>query len=439
MPLDTRIPLAAVAPKIDFDPTAGYVKIAQLQHYAQQGQLTGLKLQEAQREQQDDVALRDVWARYKDQDLTQAPTQQKFLGDVGAAAGPKAYATLGKLFGEQAKTMQDLKNAKLETEKREVELALKMLEHSTDDTTWKANRALAVQRHGPEATAGLPEAYDPQALLTMQQRLEARHKDLTHQLGVRTADQRDAQLDETRRGHDLTAQTTREGHAVTREGHGVTREGHAVTRDSTKATVGLEKLQLDLAEAQRKAGGAELNPTERTNLLLKVRSDIRTEPVYQTFATARTAYGNVQEGVQRNDGVGDLAVGYGLASLLDPRPSVVREQEFSNIENAQGALQKLLNSPDKFFEGDRLKPEYRQKFLALATQLYAKRQANARDELGSVYGGILKPMNARLEDVLPGLEPPGSAGGTPIPGPGPAQAGTPAPGADLLEKYRSTP
>jgi hypothetical protein len=159
-------------------------------------------------------------------------------------------------------------------------------------------------------------------------------------------------------------------------------------------------------------------PEDRRKLLTGLRSDIRNEPTHKLFQDVRSGYQNVRIGAERDDAAGDLALISGLARIIDPG-GTVHEGEFRNVEEAQGVLQKYLNTPQKFFEGDRLTPENRRKLLSLAHALAKEKLTTARTELTSVYGPLAKEGNIEMSQLLPleDLKPLG-AGSAAVPTPG---------------------
>lgn len=74
-------------------------------------------------------------------------------------------------------------------------------------------------------------------------------------------------------------------------------------------------------------------------------------------------------GLEKNDGVGDLASIFTFMKTLDP-DSVVRESEFATAENSSGAFRKYWNIWNKLRRGDRLTETQREQFKEVGIDLY---------------------------------------------------------------------
>lgn len=154
------------------------------------------------------------------------------------------------------------------------------------------------------------------------------------------------------------------------------------------------------AEAERKRQAQPMLPEDRRKLLTGLRSDIRQEPTFKIYQQVRNGYQNVQVGAKSNSAVGDLAIINGLAKVLDPE-GVVMTGEARNVEEAQGQLQRWFNTPQKFFEGDRLAKENRPRFLELARQVAQEKLTTAQKELRAVYEPLAKEGNIAFDQLLP--------------------------------------
>ena len=155
-----------------------------------------------------------------------------------------------------------------------------------------------------------------------------------------------------------------------------------------------------LYDLKRQQQSGPLLPEDRRKLIMNLRSDIRQEPTFKTYQDVRNGYQNVQEGATANNAQGDLAIVYGIAKILDPG-SVVREGEFATVEGAQGRLQQIMNTTQKFFTGDRLTPENRQRFLEMAQRLAKQKTTTAEQELRKVYEPFAKEGNFDFGQLLP--------------------------------------
>lgn len=186
------------------------------------------------------------------------------------------------------------------------------------------------------------------------------------------------------------------------------------------ARVRAEEQERYQQKTQQQAG--PMLPEARRELFTKLRTDIRQEPTFQTYQAVRNGYQNVQIGADGNNAIGDLAIVNGIAKIFDPSSAVMRG-EAATVEEAQGRLQVILNSPQRFFEGDRLTPQARQSILALAQTLARRKLTTAEKELRQVYEPFAKEGGFQFSQLLPLEDIPAATSGNP------AQAGTPAPAA----------
>ena len=60
-----------------------------------------------------------------------------------------------------------------------------------------------------------------------------------------------------------------------------------------------------------------------------------------------------------------------------------------------------FNSPARFFEGDRLTPENRQRFLRMAHELAKEKLTTAQTELRAVYEPLAKKAGLDFGQILP--------------------------------------
>lgn len=134
---------------------------------------------------------------------------------------------------------------------------------------------------------------------------------------------------------------------------------------------------------------------EQRSELQRVQGNVRQDPDIKDFITIRDGFERVQEGANRDDSQGDLALLFGYMKLLDPN-SVVRETEFANAEQAQGTLQRVMNIPDKFIRGTRLTAEGRKHFAEAAKDLYARKEKQYQKAY-DFYGNQLDEYNIPRE------------------------------------------
>ena len=195
----------------------------------------------------------------------------------------------------------------------------------------------------------------------------------------------------------------------------------------------IAKLQNETAKMKRDASG-EMSDTDRRKLQLQIRGDIRQEPTYKDYQSTLAGYTNVAIGAKRADAQGDLAIVNGTVRLLDPG-SVNRPSEVAAAMAAQGWLEWAQTWIPRVRAGEALAPEVRQRFLSMAQQIFESYSNRTTEELGKVYGSVLKGSGIPLTDVFvqPGISiAPESSGATISLDAGPGgneQPATQAPGA----------
>lgn len=123
----------------------------------------------------------------------------------------------------------------------------------------------------------------------------------------------------------------------------------------------------------------------------KLRGEFKSEPVYKAHQEMTAAYNQIKQSLGQATPAGDLAGATKIMKLLDPG-SVVRESELGMAMQASGLLDRLTNYAQMTISGQKLTPQQRKDFQALADALYSEsvNQYNAkRDEyqrLGGEYG-----------------------------------------------------
>lgn len=164
------------------------------------------------------------------------------------------------------------------------------------------------------------------------------------------------------------------------------------------------KAQFEFDEAIRKSGG-RLRPREIDEFAAKMRRDIRAEPAFRAFNDVQLGLKSVEEGAALNSAVGDLLIINGFAKIKDPG-SVVREEEARTVEQAQGLLERLLNTGERFFKGARLRPEKRVEFLEASRNLAQRNAKPYRDTLRQIYQPRAERLGIPFEQLFvePGIE-----------------------------------
>lgn len=150
------------------------------------------------------------------------------------------------------------------------------------------------------------------------------------------------------------------------------------------ATGALEVQSVPLGPSTDGSGAGGLTTSQFFSFTNAIADDVRQDPDVKDFIQIRDGYDRVQTGANLDNAQGDLALIFGYNKMLDPN-SVVRETEFSNAEEAQGALQQVMNFPAKFVSGNRLTPAGRQHFVEAARSLYDAKKVNY-DNAVNYYG-----------------------------------------------------
>ena len=133
MPIDARIPLMVQPWNIQPpDLVQPYMQAMQLKQLQGQQQLTGLKVDEAQRQEADRVAMRDIYARHLQPDpATGQPTlnREGALADlykINPELGMKMESEYAEMGARQATAQAAQAKSKLETRKMQLELLGKL-------------------------------------------------------------------------------------------------------------------------------------------------------------------------------------------------------------------------------------------------------------------------------------------------------------------------
>ena len=112
-------------------------------------------------------------------------------------------------------------------------------------------------------------------------------------------------------------------------------------------------------------------------------------------------------------GASDIALIFGYMKVLDPG-SVVREGEFATAQNAGGVAEKIRNTYNRVFEGERLSPTLREEFIQSARDQFLPSLDKQRDreewfaDLSSNYGlnqdaifrSLLPKQNSMLSPAI---------------------------------------
>jgi hypothetical protein len=131
---------------------------------------------------------------------------------------------------------------------------------------------------------------------------------------------------------------------------------------------------------------------------LKLRGDFRSEPVYKAYQEVQSAHAQIKQSIAANSAIGDTAAATKIMKILDPT-SVVRESELGMALAATGLLDKVMNYADLIIKGQRLNPQQRKDFAALADALYGE-SVKAYNAKRGEYQGIAERNQLSTDDVL---------------------------------------
>jgi hypothetical protein len=156
-----------------------------------------------------------------------------------------------------------------------------------------------------------------------------------------------------------------------------------------------------LAEAGRTVidmtGGQKGFENERS-----LRTEFQGSPEYKAFGEMKAAYGQVLEGLNKKNAIGDVAAATKIMKLLDPG-SVVRESELAIAMNSSGLLDRVSNYATNIINGTKLSPEQRREFSSLANSLFSV-SLDAFNEKRNQYSGLAKDYGFDINRII-GAEP----------------------------------
>tara|TARA_R100001369_G_scaffold2371_1_gene7955 strand:- start:978 stop:2342 length:1365 start_codon:yes stop_codon:yes gene_type:complete len=196
--------------------------------------------------------------------------------------------------------------------------------------------------------------------------------------------------------------------------------GQKVTPDTSdsgpKALTELAKLYDDLnaaeansEEAQRIQGqiDAIAKASGYNKDIFVAEANLRKEwkKFESPFEEIQTKHKKLITALERQSGVGDMSGIFVYMKMLDPG-SVVRESEFAQAQATAGAVETLIVKMNQIAVGDKLSPEQRAEFTALAEEFYSLSKAHIgqnRLDLGTIVSNnpSLKPSNIFGSEVAP--------------------------------------
>jgi hypothetical protein len=129
----------------------------------------------------------------------------------------------------------------------------------------------------------------------------------------------------------------------------------------------------------------------------KLRQNFAQEPIYKGFQEVKSAYSQINDGLNLKSPAGDLAAATKFMKILDPG-SVVRESELTMAMKATGALDRLQNYAQNVVKGTKLTPTQRDDFRKLSTDFYNS-SATQYNSKQNEYVDIAKRYNLNPQDV----------------------------------------
>jgi hypothetical protein len=415
-----------------FDIAKPLMQAAQLRQMGNESRLSDFALAKAQREEADDAALRKAYAGALETDTSGNATinRSKMLSEYGKVAPMKAVA-LGQQYqkadADTMKAFAESKKLNIEAQKTQTDTLLSQNKLVNQVTAGILSAPPQDRQRAYELGIGqlahygipnldrLPQAYDEGLV----QRFHDMSLDTASKLEQYKIGLEQSRLEETarhqrasealqgqgyemqRRGQDIGAQTAMAGHDVTMRGQDITARTAQQAREAEgpEREARIQKLTAEVGKLQTEASG-QLTPADRRKVELQIRGDIRQEPKFKTYSEVQNGVQNVQVGAKLNSAQGDLAIINGIAKIMDPN-STVREGEFATVQSAQGFFQQMRNLPAKWFSGDRLSPEVREKMLALASEISVEKTRAAHDELRKVYEPITQRAGVSFDELVP--------------------------------------
>ncbi len=133
------------------------------------------------------------------------------------------------------------------------------------------------------------------------------------------------------------------------------------------------------------------------------RKDYIATPEVKAFNEMKSAYGQINAGLNAVSAAGDLTAATKFMKLLDPG-SVVRESELYIAMDATGVLDKATNYYSRLSRGEKLTPSQREDFRNIATQLY-KAAENTKLNYDKQYEEIAKSNNLDPSKIIVNYKP----------------------------------
>jgi hypothetical protein len=181
-----------------------------------------------------------------------------------------------------------------------------------------------------------------------------------------------------------------------------------IRREDYDIKTGQEKFNPDLLYRLTKDGEWVDMSLVKNQQLFTDETALRKEYnlITRDVRIAGQAYMGLLTGAADETGVGDIMIITSFRRMFEP-DSVVREGEFAITEAAQGVWKQIMNAPEKWLDGHRLRPETRQKFVKLAINYMAGLNeyfGTQRDRYRKLAGQYkMRNIDTLIHDPLKGL------------------------------------
>ena len=184
------------------------------------------------------------------------------------------------------------------------------------------------------------------------------------------------------------------------EGHPFKKLAEAFPDTAAQAVVNLELKKIDdtyTKEQDKQKAIAEYtkNVQDQEN---KLFTSYQSNKVVQDFDQATQGVTKLFQGLEANDGAGDVAAIFTFMKTLDPA-SVVREGEFATAENSSGVFRKFWNIHNKLLRGERLTDPQRESFKQVGINLYQQNQ-KALDNVRYNYSQIAGNQGLNIDNIF---------------------------------------
>ena len=128
-----------------------------------------------------------------------------------------------------------------------------------------------------------------------------------------------------------------------------------------------------------------------------LRNDFKSEPIYKAHMEVRSAYDQIRSALKQSTPISDVAAATKIMKLLDPG-SVVRESELGIAMSSTGLLDRVTNYANTIIKGQRITPQQRKEFQALADEFF-KMSEQQYDAKAKEYKGIASDYGLNADRV----------------------------------------